>query len=194
MPGCVCPRRLKTDPQGMPEKGINALDAAVAAYTNIALLRQQVPSSHKIFNTIKGSEGWTANGEYEYEYCIRYPRAFPISHLAFAFPSSPGGAHTRRVVVIASDSTFMVGMRTPTAQEAISLTERVLNCLRAAALATGCQFEIRRESMYMDLRNAAELENYFEDVCKSHWDGECTVDRLASTAASDFVSGTSSSG
>jgi hypothetical protein len=56
-------------------------------------------------------------------------------------------------------------------------------------LATGCQFEIRRESMYMDLRNATELENYFEDVCKSHWDGECTVDRLASTAASDFVSG-----
>jgi hypothetical protein len=57
----------------MPEKGINALDAAVAAYTNIALLRQQVPSSHKVFNTIKGSEGWTANGEYEY--CVLYPRA-----------------------------------------------------------------------------------------------------------------------
>jgi hypothetical protein len=91
--GWVCLPRVKTDPQGMPEKGINALDAAVAAYTNIALLRQQVPSSHKIFNTIKGSEGWTANGE--------FPSPARISHFQFPPPRSHSsrGSHCERLDV-----------------------------------------------------------------------------------------------
>lgn len=45
----------------MPERGINALDAAVAAYTNISLLRQQTKAGVRIYHTIQGSERWTAN-------------------------------------------------------------------------------------------------------------------------------------
>lgn len=48
----------------MPEKGVNALDAAVSAYTNIALLRQQIPDFYRVYNTIQGSENWTANSEF----------------------------------------------------------------------------------------------------------------------------------
>jgi amidohydrolase len=44
-----------------PSGGVNALDAAVAAYTNIALLRQQIPDPARIHLTLKGSEGWSAN-------------------------------------------------------------------------------------------------------------------------------------
>ncbi|KAL1409148.1 hypothetical protein Q8F55_005977 [Vanrija albida] len=45
----------------MPSAGVNALDAAVSGYTNVALLRQQIPDTHRIYNVLKGSEGWTAN-------------------------------------------------------------------------------------------------------------------------------------
>jgi metal-dependent amidase/aminoacylase/carboxypeptidase family protein len=47
----------------MPELGVNALDAAVQAYSNVAMLRQQINDKHRIYCTIKGSEGWSANGE-----------------------------------------------------------------------------------------------------------------------------------
>lgn len=45
-----------------PWQGQNALDAAVAAYTNVALLRQQVKPSHRIHGIFKGDD-WAANGE-----------------------------------------------------------------------------------------------------------------------------------
>lgn len=47
----------------MPEKGVNALDAAISAYTNIAFLRQQIADKHRLYLTLKGSENWSANGE-----------------------------------------------------------------------------------------------------------------------------------
>lgn len=53
---------------GAPWKGVNALDAAVAAYTNVALLRQQIPDGNRVCVTIKGSENWSCNGEYS-EWC-----------------------------------------------------------------------------------------------------------------------------
>ncbi|KAI0305373.1 hypothetical protein B0F90DRAFT_1809121 [Multifurca ochricompacta] len=43
-----------------PWEGQNALDAAVAAYTNIALLRQQVKPSHRIHGVFEGKD-WAAN-------------------------------------------------------------------------------------------------------------------------------------
>ncbi len=48
--------------QGAPETAINALDAAVAAYLNVSLLRQQISSTNRIHGTISGSEGWSGNG------------------------------------------------------------------------------------------------------------------------------------
>ncbi|KAI0249794.1 hypothetical protein BJV78DRAFT_642956 [Lactifluus subvellereus] len=43
-----------------PWQGQNALDAAVAAYTNVALLRQQVKPSHRIHGVFEGKD-WAAN-------------------------------------------------------------------------------------------------------------------------------------
>jgi metal-dependent amidase/aminoacylase/carboxypeptidase family protein len=45
-----------------PWQGQNALDAAVAAYTNVSLLRQQVKPSHRIHGVFEGKD-WAANGE-----------------------------------------------------------------------------------------------------------------------------------
>jgi hypothetical protein len=44
-----------------PWQGQNALDAAVAGYTNVALLRQQVKPSHRIHGVFGGRD-WAANG------------------------------------------------------------------------------------------------------------------------------------
>ncbi|KAH9994553.1 aminoacylase 1-like protein 2 [Russula compacta] len=43
-----------------PWQGQNALDAAVAAYTNVSLLRQQVKPSHRIHGVFEGKD-WAAN-------------------------------------------------------------------------------------------------------------------------------------
>ena len=43
---------------GAPWEGINALDAAVLAYSNISALRQQVHPDSRIHGIIKGSEEW----------------------------------------------------------------------------------------------------------------------------------------
>ena len=45
-----------------PWEGINALDAAVAAYTNISVLRQQIKPTHRIHGImIPPPEGWVTN-------------------------------------------------------------------------------------------------------------------------------------
>lgn len=41
---------------GYPWKGVNALDAAVAAYNNISLLRQQIAPDERIHNVLLDSE------------------------------------------------------------------------------------------------------------------------------------------
>jgi metal-dependent amidase/aminoacylase/carboxypeptidase family protein len=48
---------------GAPETAINALDAAVAAYVNVSVLRQQIPGTSRVHGIIAGSEGWSTNGE-----------------------------------------------------------------------------------------------------------------------------------
>jgi amidohydrolase len=60
-----------------PWEGINALDAAVAAYTNISMLRQQVPPTHRIHGVITNG-GLRPNVIPEVatmEYYIRAPNA-----------------------------------------------------------------------------------------------------------------------
>lgn len=47
---------------GAPWEGVNALDAAVAAYTSLSMLRQQIKPTHRLHGIIKGSEGWVCNG------------------------------------------------------------------------------------------------------------------------------------
>ena len=45
-----------------PWEGQNALDAAVLAYTNIGLLRQQIQPTHRIHGVFWGKD-WAPNGE-----------------------------------------------------------------------------------------------------------------------------------
>lgn len=42
---------------------MNALDAAVLAYSNVSALRQQVEPSHRIHGVLKGSEEWVCNSQ-----------------------------------------------------------------------------------------------------------------------------------
>ncbi|KAA1079082.1 hypothetical protein PGT21_030934 [Puccinia graminis f. sp. tritici] len=61
---------------GAPWEGINALDAAVSAYTNIALLRQQIRPDERVHGIIQGSEHWVSNVIPDYawlRYDIRAP-------------------------------------------------------------------------------------------------------------------------
>jgi hypothetical protein len=53
-----------------PWQGQNALDAAVAAYTNVALLRQQMKPSHRIHGVFEG-EDWAANGKRLLAFSVR---------------------------------------------------------------------------------------------------------------------------
>ncbi|KAI5451522.1 hypothetical protein NCC49_001508 [Naganishia albida] len=69
---------------GAPETAINALDAAVAAYVNISVLRQQIPGNCRIHGVIAGSEKWSANvipGEAKLQYGIRAPSAKKVMDL-----------------------------------------------------------------------------------------------------------------
>jgi len=47
-----------------PEKGVNALDAAVSAYSAINSLRQQLPSDVRVHGIITGGEDMSVNGAY----------------------------------------------------------------------------------------------------------------------------------
>lgn len=55
--------RLFYASQGAPEKGINALDAAVQGYVNVSTLRQQLPTTTRVHGIIGGGEHWAPNGE-----------------------------------------------------------------------------------------------------------------------------------
>jgi metal-dependent amidase/aminoacylase/carboxypeptidase family protein len=46
---------------GAPWEGVNALDAAVLAYSNISALRQQTHPDSRIHGIIMGSEEWVCN-------------------------------------------------------------------------------------------------------------------------------------
>jgi len=91
---------------GYPWKGINALDAAVAAYNNISLLRQQIAPDERIHNVLLDSEK-TVN----------------------VIPAYAKAAYQAR-------SPRLTGLKI--------LTEKVTNCIKAAALATGTEVKIQK--------------------------------------------------
>lgn len=66
-----------------PWQGKNALDAAVAAYTNISLLRQQVKPSHRIHGVFEGQD-WAVNSELSFN-----------SALSVAHERDPDSSHPR---------------------------------------------------------------------------------------------------
>lgn len=52
-----------------PWEGQNALDAAVTAYTSIAMLRQQVKPTHRLHGIFEGKD-WAPNGQSAVPYVI----------------------------------------------------------------------------------------------------------------------------
>lgn len=83
----------------------------------------------------------------------------------------------------------MVGMRCPKAIQTYELIDRVLNCLKAAALATGCEYEIRREALYLDIQQAGAMGEYLGQVCEQTWGEQgYEFEPLNTFASSDFVS------
>ncbi|KAI1788274.1 aminoacylase 1-like protein 2, partial [Ganoderma leucocontextum] len=68
-----------------PWEGQNALDAAVLAYTNISVLRQQLKPSHRVHGIFEG-KGWAPNIIPDYSKMFRYVRAPTRAKVEAAVP------------------------------------------------------------------------------------------------------------
>ncbi|XP_062980953.1 xaa-Arg dipeptidase [Elgaria multicarinata webbii] len=88
-----------------PWEGVNALDAAVLAYNNLSLLRQQMKPTWRVHGVIKN-----------------------------------GGVKPN---IIPSYAELEFYLRAPSLRELSILTEKAENCFKAAALATGCEVELK---------------------------------------------------
>ncbi|KAL4967423.1 M20 family metallopeptidase [Aspergillus stella-maris] len=98
-----------------PWDGVNALDAVVAAYVNISMLRQQILPSQRVHGI--------------------------ISH---------GGDRSN---IIPWSASLDYSIRSPTVATLKPLTERVIKCFEAAALATGCKVEFEWGLSYADVKS-----------------------------------------
>jgi hypothetical protein len=82
-------------------------------------------------------------------------------------------------------------VRAPTGGETIKAIDKVLNCLKAGALSSGCSYEISREHMYMDMQQSEAFTDYFTQVTEGRWGkDEYPVDRTPITAGTDLVCNT----
>ncbi|KAI9056288.1 hypothetical protein FKP32DRAFT_1447792 [Trametes sanguinea] len=79
--GCLARQRIDVEFFGhtahaalSPWEGQNALDAAVLAYTNISLLRQQLKPTHRVHGIFEGKD-WTPNIIPDYAKMVWYVRA-----------------------------------------------------------------------------------------------------------------------
>ncbi|KAH8998052.1 aminoacylase 1-like protein 2 [Lactarius akahatsu] len=147
-----------------PWQGQNALDAAVAAYTNVALLRQQVKPSHRIHGVFEGKD-WAAN--------IIPDNAKMLCGLCTFF-------------LVVPLTTYSWYVRAPTVAEVRELDPRVQACFQASALATGCNIEISgMETPVHDLRQNKALGETFSRIFRSKT-GPVDHEWGISSASTDF--------
>ncbi|XP_021247051.1 peptidase M20 domain-containing protein 2 [Numida meleagris] len=109
-----------------PWEGVNALDAAVLAYNNLSVLRQQMKPTWRVHGVIKN-----------------------------------GGVKPN---IIPSYTELEFYVRAPSMKDLSVLTEKVENCFKAAALATGCKVEIKggKNDYYNVLPNKS-LEKIYKE-------------------------------
>ncbi|NXJ05003.1 P20D2 protein, partial [Odontophorus gujanensis] len=109
-----------------PWEGVNALDAAVLAYNNLSVLRQQMKPTWRVHGVIKN-----------------------------------GGVKPN---IIPSYTELEFYLRAPSMKDLSVLTEKVENCFKAAALATGCKVEIKggKNDYYNVLPNKS-LEKIYKE-------------------------------
>lgn len=93
------------------------------------------------------------------------------------------------MIAVPNKSSIWVGVRAPTGKEVTVAIDKVLNCLKAGALSSGCTYEISREHMYMDMQQSEAFCDYYTQVTETKWaqDGY-KVDRQPITAGTDMVS------
>ncbi|XP_025949174.1 xaa-Arg dipeptidase isoform X2 [Dromaius novaehollandiae] len=109
-----------------PWEGVNALDAAVLAYNNLSVLRQQMKPTWRVHGIIKN-----------------------------------GGVKPN---IIPSYTELEFYLRAPSVKDLSVLTEKVENCFKAAALATGCKVEIKGgEQDYYNVLPNKSLENVYKE-------------------------------
>ncbi|XP_061479298.1 xaa-Arg dipeptidase isoform X2 [Rhineura floridana] len=110
-----------------PWEGVNALDAAVLAYNNLSVLRQQMKPTWRVHGIIKN-----------------------------------GGVKPN---IIPSYAELEFYLRAPSLRELSILTEKAENCFRAAALATGCEVELKggANDYYNVLPNKSLEKAYVEN-------------------------------
>ncbi|KAJ5438535.1 uncharacterized protein N7458_009533 [Penicillium daleae] len=120
-------RGKNTHAGGTPWMGINALDAAVAAYNNISLLRQQILPDERIHAVFLDGE--------------------------------------KTINVIPAQARVALQARSLNLNGLQALVERVINCAKAAATATGCEVDIQKEPYYADVTvNETLCERYQENI------------------------------
>ncbi|KAL3495518.1 hypothetical protein BJX62DRAFT_195357 [Aspergillus germanicus] len=106
-----------------PWEGVNALDAVVAAYVNISLLRQQMQPTQRVHGIIVN-----------------------------------GGDRPNIIPWSASVDYYI---RSPTLASLKPLTEKVVKCFQAAAVATGCEVDFEWDLSYADVKsNTPICESY----------------------------------
>ncbi|CDZ97261.1 Peptidase M20, dimerisation domain [Phaffia rhodozyma] len=122
-----------------PWEGINALDAAVQAYSSIAMLRQQLNPSVRVHGIIL-----------------------------------QGGL----VPNVIPDHTLMKWCaRTQSAKELDTLMAKLIDCFKAAALSTGCSYEIKMDGpAYSELRCNLPLSQAFAKVLSKMYDIPVKID------------------
>nr|XP_028578787.1 peptidase M20 domain-containing protein 2 [Podarcis muralis] len=110
-----------------PWEGVNALDAAVLAYNNLSVLRQQMKPTWRVHGIIKN-----------------------------------GGVKPN---IIPSYAELEFYLRAPSLKELSILTEKAENCFKSAALATGCEMELKggANDYYNVLPNKSLEKAYIEN-------------------------------
>ncbi|KAI3391278.1 hypothetical protein diail_7637 [Diaporthe ilicicola] len=110
-----------------PWNGVNALDAAVGAYTAVSMMRQQIRPEERVQGVIEDGG--------------KVPNVIPdYARMAWA-------------------------VRSPDVSGVEALFDRVKNCCRASALASGCTVDFTEQPPYMELRvNPALCNSYIEEM------------------------------
>ncbi|KAF9071529.1 hypothetical protein BDP27DRAFT_1446243 [Rhodocollybia butyracea] len=86
--------------------------------------------------------------------------------------------------VIPDNARLRWQVRASTYEELSTLTERVLKCFQAAALATGCTVKIDQEPPYYELKQNPVLAKVFTNVVQTHFGHSVT--QQGSSASTDF--------
>ncbi|KJA28025.1 hypothetical protein HYPSUDRAFT_34300 [Hypholoma sublateritium FD-334 SS-4] len=71
--------------------------------------------------------------------------------------------------VIPDNSKMKWIARAPTSLEVSVLADRLINCMKAAAIATGCEIEVKLGPAYFDLRQNSVLAQDFTDIVGSRY-------------------------